>query len=65
MQKASDLQNRAVIAPQPEMLEKQDELRALKGRIEQARVTKDGETNHCADCFRRGRDAALRIIDGA
>ncbi len=46
----------------------------IESRIEKARVNREGELercdNHarysaCATCYRRGRDAALRIIDGA
>jgi hypothetical protein len=39
-------------------------LAELVERIERARLTRQGEEKHCTDCFRRGRDAALKIIDG-
>lgn len=42
-----------------------DELATLKARIEAARTVQPptGEA-HCLDCFDRGRNAALRVIDG-
>lgn len=75
MQKSADLQNRATLSAPAGMIPDKPsvpahivaevmELRELKERIERARTTKDGEELHCADCFRRGRSAALRIIDG-
>lgn len=47
------------------------DLEQLRGRIDQARKVKPSdkdlrrrnETHHCLDCFERGRDAALRVID--
>ena len=70
MIKGSDLQNR-VGAPEPDEAiakpkdDAKEQLVSLQARIERARVTRDGEERHCADCFRRGRDAALKIIDVA
>jgi len=41
------------------------ELRAVRERIEAAHAIKpQGAELHCADCWRRGRDAALRLIEG-
>jgi len=69
MIKGRDLQNREgagePIEPPPvsaNALERR--LAELVARIDQARLTRQGEEQHCADCFRRGRDAALKIIDG-
>ncbi len=42
-----------------------DELRALKERIDAAKQIKPmGRDLHCGECFRRGRDAAIRLIEG-
>ena len=42
-----------------------DRLAALERRIANARLIKpSGHDLHCEDCFNRGRDAALRVIDG-
>ena len=41
------------------------ELRTLRERIDQARNVEPGtKILHCRDCFHRGRDAALRLIEG-
>jgi hypothetical protein len=41
------------------------ELAALKKRIEAARaVEPDRAEAHCLDCYIKGRDLALRVIDG-
>jgi hypothetical protein len=69
MIKSGDLKNRIA-----EGVESQDappviaaaverRLDELLARIARARHTNDGEDKHCADCFRRGRDAALKVID--
>lgn len=43
-----------------------EELRELRERIAQARKVVPGRDGlHCRDCFERGRDAALRMIEGA
>ncbi len=43
----------------------EEELRKLKQRIETARKILPGPDGlHCRDCFARGRDAALRAIEG-
>lgn len=40
-------------------------IEALQQRIAAARrVLPSGRDLHCRDCFMRGRDAALRVIDG-
>jgi hypothetical protein len=40
-------------------------LAALEARIAQARaIEPTAEERHCRDCFERGRNAALRVIDG-
>lgn len=65
MIKSGEIQNRAEGLGEG-IVVKEDtkaQLKALKEKIEKARVTHDGEERHCADCFRRGRDAALHIID--
>ena len=42
-----------------------EELRTMRDRIEAARKLKpEGHDLHCLDCFNRGRDAALRTIEG-
>jgi hypothetical protein len=66
MLKGSDMQNRAEMGPEPVKAkdETKERLRELERRIEAARLTRKGEERHCVDCFRRGRDAALKIIDG-
>ena len=72
MIKGQDLQNRmgggsqtaATSSPNTPVIT-EDALASLLARIDKARTTKDGEERHCADCFRRGRDAAPKIIDGA
>jgi hypothetical protein len=47
-------------APAPEA-----ELLSLRARIAAARDIKpESKDLHCYDCFRRGRDAALRVIEG-
>ena len=47
--------------PEPE----EDELETLRARIAAARrVEPAGKDLHCRDCFHRGRDAALRAIEG-
>lgn len=41
-----------------------DELQAIRARIEAARSIQPAPKDlHCRDCFQRGRDAALRIIE--
>lgn len=43
------------------------ELRAIRERIAAAKKIKpsaDRGELHCSDCFRKGRDAALRVIEG-
>jgi hypothetical protein len=41
-----------------------DELQALRARIEAARSIQPAPKDlHCRDCFQRGRDAALRVIE--
>lgn len=41
-----------------------DELQALLARIELARTIQPAPKDlHCRDCFQRGRDAALRVIE--
>ena len=79
MIKGQELQNRAVRGPQSDDIAERPILQAdrvamVEERIEAARKITDGENRHCsshtryspcAECFRRGRDAALRIIDGA
>ena len=41
------------------------ELEELKARIEKARRIEPGpKVLHCRDCFTRGRDAALKVIEG-
>jgi len=43
-----------------------DELALLKQRIRAARaLMPDAHAVHCRDCFQKGRDAALRAIEGA
>jgi hypothetical protein len=68
MIKGRDLQNRegpgGPESTDPPVAAVERRLAELVGRIEQARLTRQGEEQHCADCFRRGRDAALKIIDG-
>lgn len=42
-----------------------DELRRLRLRIATARHVAPGPKGlHCRDCFARGRDAALKVIEG-
>lgn len=57
--------------PGPKLLRKPakdsipDELRIPRDRMEAARQLKpQGRDLHCYDCWNRGRDAALRIIEG-
>jgi hypothetical protein len=41
------------------------ELEELRDRIEKARRIEPGpQALHCRDCFTRGRDAALKVIEG-
>lgn len=41
------------------------ELEVLRGRIAEARRVLPGPNGlHCRDCFARGRDAALKVIEG-
>jgi len=41
------------------------DLQDLRARIEAARTLQPRpEQRHCLDCFEKGRDAALRLIDG-
>jgi len=41
------------------------ELQTLRARIEPARTLQPSpEQRHCLDCFEKGRDAALRLIEG-
>ena len=41
----------------------QDELDALKARIEQADfILPEPHERHCLDCFQKGRNAAVRMI---
>lgn len=67
MIKAKDLENRAegkasAISTEIDLAEQFAE---LGRRIEAARrVAPTGRDLHCRDCFERGRDAALRVIDG-
>ena len=66
MIKTGELQNRAELGGPESAVVKEDpkaQLKAMRDKLERARVTKDGEEQHCADCFRRGRDAAIRILD--
>jgi hypothetical protein len=45
---------------------KRDEAAGFRERIETARQLKpEGSDLHCVDCFQRGRDAAIRLIEGA
>lgn len=42
-----------------------EELEELKARIEKARRIEPGpKVLHCRDCFTKGRDAALKVIEG-
>lgn len=42
-----------------------DQLQVLRGRIDAARNLKPaGHDLHCEDCWCRGRDAAIRAIEG-
>jgi hypothetical protein len=43
-----------------------DAMAELRARIEQARTVKPSRAVgfHCEDCFRKGRDAAIRVITG-
>jgi len=41
------------------------ELKALRARIAEARTLQPSpEQRHCVDCFERGRNAAIRVIEG-
>jgi len=46
--------------------ESANELAAVRERIAEAkRLQPAGAQLHCRDCFQRGRDAAIRAIEGA
>jgi hypothetical protein len=68
MIKGKDLTNRALSMDEDDgpssAADPVSELIELRKRIEAARNTREGEERHCKDCFRQGRDAALRMIDG-
>jgi hypothetical protein len=64
-ERGMELMNRgsvaAVVAGPPE---EGDELRIPMARLELARRVEPSDKDlHCRDCFRRGRDAALRAIE--
>jgi hypothetical protein len=41
------------------------ELQSVRARLEEARkIRPQGKELHCGDCWRRGRDAAIRLIEG-
>jgi len=72
-ERGMDLTNRgpalAVVSRRPDKEplepEEADELQALRARLEAARrVEPEGRDLHCRDCFHRGRDAAVRKIEG-
>lgn len=43
----------------------EDELKAIRERIAAAREVKPNERDrHCLDCFEKGRNAAVRVIEG-
>ena len=49
----------------PDDADVQEALRALVARIEQARTLEPTMAQrHCADCFHKGRDAAIHAILG-
>jgi hypothetical protein len=73
MIKSGQLENRAGMPRDIDHRTGDDKLQDLKDRVEVARVTREDELarcdtharySACAACYRRGRDAALRIIDG-
>lgn len=52
-------------APRRPRMSDDDELETLKARIAAARtLAPTDDERHCLDCFQKGRDAALRAIDG-
>lgn len=69
MKKASELMNReegSAAGPLPiaDAAAEPTPLERLQQRIARARtIEPTGRDRHCLDCFRRGRDAALRAID--
>ena len=63
------LATRGPIAPiaeeEPRHAAPAEELRTIRERIEAARKLRpQAKDLHCADCFGRGRDAAIRLIEG-
>jgi hypothetical protein len=57
------LENRGPAAAGPPLPEG-DEREMFMARLEAARhVEPEGKDLHCRDCFRRGRDAAVRKMD--
>jgi hypothetical protein len=51
-------------AARPAKRNPEAELAALRARIAEAKTVKaQGKDLHCADCFGRGRDAAIRAIE--
>jgi hypothetical protein len=63
MIKGSELQNREGVGESAMKEDPQEKLRILLERLARARRTNTGEDRHCADCFRRGRDAVFQILD--
>lgn len=64
MIKGQDLQNRAGVTTEPKDDDIGEKLRALRERIARVRELREPPGTMCIDCWRRGRDAALKIIDG-
>ncbi len=72
-ERSLSLENREVKAARPRRLapistpagqpSAQEMLAALRQRIAKAHKV-EPEVLHCRDCFGRGRDAALRVIEG-